>query len=79
MRTSGQNSVIGVLYGSLIQSKCLLDNLAEFFTLSFRKKESSPRTIAVYRTAIAGSIRSIGGLDFSHDAALSAMIRNVLV
>ena len=56
--------------------KISVNQLAEFFLFLHKEKEFSPSTLAVYRTAIASTIKSTGGPDFSHNAALSAMLRN---
>ena len=55
--------------------KISVNQLAEFFLFLFHDKEFSPSTIVVYRTAIAATIKSVGGPDFSHNAALAAMLR----
>ena len=56
--------------------KVSVNQLAEFFLFLFKEKGFSPGTVAVYRTALSATIRGVGGQDFSHNAALSAMIRN---
>ena len=53
--------------------------LADFLLFLFREKQFSPKTIAVYRTAIAATIRGLGGEDFGHNPILSAMIRNFMI
>ena len=59
--------------------KISVDQLAEFLLFLFKVKEFTPSTIAVYRTAISNTIKSVGGPDYGHNAALSAMLRNFLI
>ncbi|XP_077977162.1 uncharacterized protein LOC144432761 [Glandiceps talaboti] len=53
--------------------------LADFLLFLFVTKKYSPNTIKVYRSAIAATIKSIGGEDFGQDKILSNMIRHFLL
>ena len=50
--------------------------LADFFLHLFSVEKLAVSTIMVYRSAIATTIKAIGGPDFGQDKSLSAMIRN---
>ena len=53
--------------------------VADYLMYLFSVKQFSPRSIGLYRTAVASTIKNSGGEDFGHNAYLSAMIRGFMI